>query len=120
VDPACQGAISSPHYQTLVQTRNAFLNLGSPSSLVGTFVKVRGVGFYDDAHGQNGRSDSCLELHPLASIQAVNGTPPTITTQPQSQTVASGQSAILNVVATGPTALAYQWFTRDRNSTSTP
>ncbi len=34
---------------------------------------------------------------------------PTITTQPQSQTVTEGQTATFNVVATGSGALSYQW-----------
>ena len=36
--------------------------------------------------------------------------PPTITTQPQSQTVTEGQSAIFTVVATGTPSLNYQWM----------
>jgi hypothetical protein len=38
------------------------------------------------------------------------GISPAITTQPQSQTIASGQTATLNVVATGTSPLAYQWY----------
>ena len=40
----------------------------APSALVGTTVRVRGVGFYDFAHGQRGRSRNCIELHPILSI----------------------------------------------------
>jgi len=36
--------------------------------------------------------------------------PPTITTQPQSQTVTQGQAAIFTVVATGTPTLNYQWM----------
>lgn len=35
---------------------------------------------------------------------------PVITTQPQSQTIAIGQSATFSVTATGATPLTYQWF----------
>lgn len=36
--------------------------------------------------------------------------PPTITTQPQSQTVAQGRSATFTVAATGTPTLNYQWM----------
>lgn len=39
-----------------------------------------------------------------------NGTTPIISGQPQSQTVAKGQTASFNVTATGPGTLAYQWY----------
>src|SRR5437868_3593363 len=39
------------------------------------------------------------------------GTPPTITTPPASQTIMSGQTATLCVVATGAPPLRYQWYT---------
>ena len=35
--------------------------------------------------------------------------PPTITTQPQSQTVVQGQNATFSVAASGTTPLSYQW-----------
>jgi Immunoglobulin I-set domain/Immunoglobulin domain len=38
------------------------------------------------------------------------GTPPTITSQPASQTVNVGQTATFNVTATGTGPLSYQWF----------
>jgi beta-galactosidase len=38
------------------------------------------------------------------------GTPPTITTQPVSQTVALGQTATFSVVASGSATLGYQWY----------
>ena len=52
-----------------------------------------------------------------------NGTPaipPTITTQPQSQTIASGQPATLNVAATGAAPLTYQWYIGTSGTTTTP
>ena len=44
---------------------------------------------------------------------------PTITTQPQSQTIASGQTADLSVVADGM-SLSYQWYQGNTGDTSTP
>jgi hypothetical protein len=62
-EPAC--ATTSPLFTTLSNVNMQFQSLGW---LVGRQVRVRGVGFYDFAHGQIGRSTSCLELHPLLSI----------------------------------------------------
>ena len=66
VDPAC--ATTSPLLTTFSNARVQYQNLGS---LVDRRVRVRGVGFYDFEHGQTGRSDNCIELHPVLSI----GTP---------------------------------------------
>lgn len=46
--------------------------------------------------------------------------PPVITTQPASATVASGQTATLNVVASGAAPLSYQWYQGTTSDTSTP
>ena len=64
VDPAC--APTSPHVGTLTQVRSQYSSLGA---LAGRTVRVRGVGFYDFAHGQTGRSRSCIELHPVVDIR---------------------------------------------------
>jgi hypothetical protein len=63
VDPAC--ALASPMLTTFSNARLSYQRFGS---LVGKQVSVLGVGFYDFAHGQVGRSDSCFELHPVLSI----------------------------------------------------
>ena len=44
------------------------LNGGSPLSLVGTMVRIQGVGFYDFDHSQRGRAKNCIELHPIVFI----------------------------------------------------
>lgn len=31
-------------------------------------MRVRGVGFYDFAQGQTGRSQRCIELHPVPNL----------------------------------------------------
>jgi hypothetical protein len=75
-DVACEGAASSPFMRDLGSVRQSFEQLfagRSPSSLVGTTVRVRGVGFYDFDHGQTGRSRNCLELHPVVSVVRVPG-----------------------------------------------
>ena len=43
-----------------------------------------------------------------------------ITTQPQSQTVTSGQSATLTVAATSGSPLSYQWYQGVSGTTTTP
>jgi hypothetical protein len=73
VEPACEGAASSPFVSVLRAARAAFLNLfagRTASSLVGRIIRVRGIGFYDFNHGQTGRARNCLELHPVLSIRA--------------------------------------------------
>lgn len=73
-DTACNGAISSPHREAMGSARASFLNAlagRSPSALVGTTVRIRGVGFYDFNHAQIGRSRNCMELHPLISYERV-------------------------------------------------
>ena len=45
-----------------------------------------------------------------ASLDATNTSPPVITSNPVSQTVASGASAAFEVIATGAAPLNYRWF----------
>ena len=42
-----------------------------PGALKGTIVRVTGVGFFDYRHFQVGRSRSCIELHPILTIERV-------------------------------------------------
>jgi hypothetical protein len=71
-DAMCVGAVLSPDFATLRTADAMFETLlagREPSALVGTTVRVRGVGFYDFAHPpQIGRSKSCIELHPILFI----------------------------------------------------
>lgn len=70
-DILCAGAVISPHFSALSAADGMWRMLvdgRSPTSLVGDTVRVRGVGFYDFAHGQRGRSQNCIELHPILSI----------------------------------------------------
>jgi hypothetical protein len=76
-DPACAG--QSPYVSAIAQARSQYAGLGS---LVGRRVTVRGVGFYDFAHGQTGRSRSCIELHPVVNIALATAPAPTPTPSP--------------------------------------
>lgn len=73
-DPLCDGAVQSPFRLLLSSARSTFDAITGGhaiSSLVGAILKVRGIGFYDFNHGQSGRSQSCLELHPVLSVERI-------------------------------------------------
>jgi hypothetical protein len=54
------------------------------------------------------------------AIVLISSSTPSITTQPQSQSIASGQTATLTVTATGATPLYYQWYSGASGDTSQP
>ena len=64
-------------------------------------------------------SNACGETASVTATVSISCTPPSITTQPQSQTIASGQAATLSVAATG-TVLSYQWYQGSSGDTSHP
>lgn len=66
-DPACSAAANPTHRELLTQARAAFEQLGG-TALVGTTLRIRGVAFYDTAHGQTGMAPNCLELHPVTMV----------------------------------------------------
>jgi hypothetical protein len=59
-------------------------------------------------------SNAAGEITSAAALLTVNvptpGTPPSITTQPQSQTINVGGTAIFSVTASGAAPLTYQWY----------
>jgi hypothetical protein len=63
VDPSC--AKDSRYVTTLSNARLQYQTLALQP---GQRVTVRGVGFFDFAHNQTGRSQSCIELHPVLRI----------------------------------------------------
>jgi hypothetical protein len=70
-DTRCSGAAMSPHLAALRSVEGMFagmLNGASPTSLVGSRIRIQGVGFYDFDHNQRGRSKNCIELHPIVFI----------------------------------------------------
>jgi DNA/RNA endonuclease G (NUC1) len=58
-----------------------------------------------------------LDFAPQSGVAAVA---PSITTNPQSQSIASGQTATLTVAATGTAPLSYQWYQGATGVTTTP
>jgi hypothetical protein len=73
-DPMCRGVVSSPFLSLFGEVKTKFdgIRAGrSLASLAGTKVRARGVGFFDFNHNQTGRSQSCIELHPITAIDVV-------------------------------------------------
>lgn len=56
-----------------------------------------------------------VSFYQLSATHPVAGTPPSITTQPVSQTVARGGNVTLTVAASGTAPLVYQWRTNSVN-----
>jgi FG-GAP-like repeat/Immunoglobulin domain len=68
-------------------------------------------------------SNGCGVVNSATATVTVNQptcTPPSITTQPQSQTINAGSTATLSVNAVGTPAFTYQWFVGTSGNTSTP
>jgi hypothetical protein len=64
-------------------------------------------------------SNTAGSIDSSAALVTVNQ-PPSIVTQPLSQTIPSGQSVTLTVVATGTLPLSYQWYVGSSGNTSAP
>jgi hypothetical protein len=64
--------------------------------------------------------NSCGSTDSNTATVTISCTAPTITTHPQSQTISSGQSATLSVVASGTAPLSYQWYRGSKGDTSSP
>ena len=77
-DPDFGKNVASPFRDRLAAARQMFDALVSESggngldALRGTVVRVTGVGFFDFNHLQVGRSRSCIELHPILTIERMN------------------------------------------------
>ena len=80
-DPDFGKNAASPYRDRLAAGRHAFDELltgagvARLSELNGSTVRVTGVGFFDFNHLQHGRSRSCIELHPILSIERVDRPP---------------------------------------------
>jgi len=76
-DPDFRGNVKSPYRDRLAVARHMFDELVGQSGawqlkdLRGIVVRVTGVGFFDLNHLQVGRSQSCIELHPILAIERV-------------------------------------------------
>jgi len=80
-DPNFGKNATSPYRDRLAAARAMMDALISASSgdrlddLKGTIVRVTGVGFFDVNHFQKGRSRSCIELHPVLTIERLTRDP---------------------------------------------
>jgi hypothetical protein len=74
-DPDTRNGRRSPYRDRLAAAQRMFEDFQSQSGvrsvgeLEGRNVRVTGVGFFDVIHFQRGRSRSCIELHPVLSIE---------------------------------------------------
>jgi hypothetical protein len=67
-----------------------------------------------------GDSDSGTDGAAWVFVATGGCTSPSITTQPQSQSIQSGHTATLSVSATGTASLSYQWYQGASGGTSSP
>jgi hypothetical protein len=80
-DPDFGRNVASPYRDRLAAARRMMDALVSASAaeafadLNGTIVRVTGIGFFDVNHLQKGRSRSCIELHPILTIERLNDIP---------------------------------------------
>lgn len=89
--------------------RATYGNVGNGANYTGTPCNGLGCGFtYRRAN-----TNSAFHLAKLGCVV------PSITTQPQTNTVSLGSNATLNVVATGTTPLTYQWYIGNSPDTTT-
>jgi hypothetical protein len=101
----------TPSYQwrlnstNIVGATSSSLNLSSVTSLnAGTYSVV-----VSNTAGSVTSQGAVLVVNTSSSSSSSSGTPPTINTQPTSQTVALGGTATFSVVASGSPTLTYQW-----------
>jgi len=78
-DPDSRGSAKSPYRDKIAHAMQMFETLleetgvGQWNELRGIRVRVTGVGFFDLSHFQVGRSRSCIELHPVLTIERFRG-----------------------------------------------
>ncbi len=90
--------------------------VGTNASSFTTPVLTATTSYWVRVSNSCGHADSAS-----ATITIGSGcTSPSITTQPQSQAIASGRAATLSVTATGTTPVSYQWYQGNAGDTSTP
>lgn len=99
---------------------------GATSSIYTTPALTTTTSYWARVTDANATADSATATVTVSAPGAVPPPPPTtpvatapsITTQPESQTVASGQTATLSVGANGTAPLSYQWYAGQSGTTS--
>jgi formylglycine-generating enzyme required for sulfatase activity len=133
---SCSPTITTqPASQTIASGSTATLTVTASGSDPLTYQWYRGaVGTTTTPEGTNSASFTTPTLSATTSYWvrvsnsagSVNSTlatiscSPTITTQPASQTIASGSTTTLTVTASGPSPLTYQWYRGAVGTTTTP
>jgi DNA-binding beta-propeller fold protein YncE len=98
---------------------------GIAASADGTAVYVSNQAL-DNVSVVNAASGSIVATLPLANnfspqgVAAMPSIPPSITTEPASQTINYGQPATMTVTATGTAPLTYQWYLGQSGNTTAP
>ncbi|HEV8432965.1 MAG TPA: hypothetical protein VGR95_06085 [Thermoanaerobaculia bacterium] len=94
-------------------------NTGSPiQGATGTSITVGGTySYWVRVSNACGSVDSVTAT---VTVSSSSCTPPTITSQPQSQTIPQGTSTTLTVAATGTAPLSYQWYYGTSGNTGSP
>ena len=89
------------------------LKMGSPCIDAGATLSD----VWDDYDNYSRPSGTAFDF---GAFEYQGGSAPTISTQPQSQTIQSGQTAALNVSAAGTGPITYQWYTGTSGNTTNP
>lgn len=92
-------------------------HLGAASPAVNAGIATAATRDFDGVPRPQG---SAFDLGTFERPSGAACTPPAITGQPQSQSVASGQGPTLSVTATGSPTLTYQWYRGASGTTSQP
>ena len=108
-------AVPSPTYQWYVGASGTATSpiAGATASSYTTPALTSTTSYWVRLSNSAGTVDSAT-----ATVTVV--TPPTITTQPPSQTITSGQTATLSVAASGTAPLSYQWYIGASGTTTSP
>ena len=71
VMPTLQKEFGYTNVMAVPRVSKVVVNMGvnDAKELRGMVVRVTGVGFFDVNHFQVGRSQSCIELHPILTIE---------------------------------------------------
>ena len=96
--------------------------LGFRHSDQGTPVSTEAV-MRSSVSGRYGASLGPWDIEAVTHVYgspATQCTPPSVATQPASQTITAGQQTTLTVAATGTPTLTYQWYTGTSGNTASP
>jgi len=101
------------------------LRQGTGATDIFSFTPLTGGGWASDVslYGNNSSVTNTIyidEITIVAADHSFSCTPPEISTDLNNQTICSGQTAELSVMATGTGPLSYQWYRGNSGDTSTP